>query len=227
MKEHFKISSKIVNQHIVLVGLVGLFNVSFLSGAMAYVSMAALMLSFFMVIVVNGKITQSIEQKDEKTVFHIIRDNWKNYLIVLVAVGAPVFLFNYLLKFAPLSAETHILLKEAAKASMWVVTIYVMPILFIKRRGLMSVFAGISYFFNHIRQSMQIATFVAAMFIINTGGYLWAFGQVQKGIDVTNTLPVMVILNIISTYLSFIAYAAATNVLVGANSNTHTGNQNA
>ncbi len=94
MKEQFLTSSKVVNRHIVLVGLVGLFNVSFLSGAMAYVSMVGLVLSFFMVIVVNGKITQTIEQKDEKEVLHIVRDNWKNYLVALLAVGAPVFLCN-------------------------------------------------------------------------------------------------------------------------------------
>ncbi len=91
----------------------------------------------------------------------------------------------------------------------------------------MSVFAGISYFFNHVRQSMQISTFVAAMFVINAGGYLWVINQAQKGIDVSSILSVMVVLNIVSTYLSFIVFAAATNVLVHANSNTHAGSQNA
>jgi len=227
MKEHFITASKVVNRHVVLVGLVGLFNVSFFSGAMAYVSMAALILSFFVVIVVNGKIAQRIEQKNEKAAFHIVRDNWKNYLIAFLVIGAPVFLFNYLIEFASLSAETHILLKEAAKATMWVITIYVMPIVFIKRLGLMSVFAGISYFFSHVRQSFQIATFVVAMFVINTGGYLWAIEQIQNGVDVSSILLVMVTLNMASTYLSFIVFAAATNVLVQVDASIQGGNKNA
>ena len=194
---------------------------------MAYVSIAALILSFFIVIVVNGKITQAIERKEEQGALRIVRENWMNYLIALLAVGAPVFLFNYLIKFIPLSAEQHILLKEAVKASMWVVTIYVMPIVFIKRLGIMSVVSGIAYFFSHIRQSMQIAIFITAMFIINAGGYLWVIEQVQNGVDVVNAIPVMVVLNSASTYLSFIAFAAATHVLVRAKSNSQIGESNA
>ena len=227
MKEHFLTASKVVNRHVVLVGLVGLFNVSFFSGAMAYVSIAALILRFFIVIVVNGKITQRIEKKDEKGALHIVTENWRNYLIALIVIGAPVFLFNYLIKYASLSAETHILLKEAAKASMLVITIYVMPIVFIKRLGLMSVFAGISYFFSHVSKSIQIATFVTAMFIINAGGYLWAIEQIQNGVDISSILPVMLILNIASTYLSFFVFAAATSVLVQTEINAQGDSQNA
>lgn len=227
LKEYFLKSSKLVNQYIWLVGLVGIFNVSFLSGALAYISLVGLLVGFFIVIVVNGRITHKIQSKGPSSPLQIIKDNWKNYLIALLTVGAPVFAFNYLLKLTPLTVEHHILLKETAKAIVWVITIYVMPIVFLKRLGFISVIAGIRYFFKHIKQSMLIIPFVAAMFLINAGGYLWAIENMRASAEILNVMPVLIVLNIASTYLSFIVFASASIVLVGINQNTEAGGKNA
>ena len=194
---------------------------------MAYVSLATLVSGFFIVIVVNGRIAQQINKKELSAPFQIIKDNWKNYLIAGLVLAAPILGFNHLNKLASLSVEQHILLKEAIRTIIWIVSIYVMPIVFLKKLGFVSIIAGISYFFQNIKQSMSIIPVVALMFTINAGGYLWAMEKIQEGVEALNVMPVMVVLNIASTYLSFIVFAAATIILVESYQNRSEGEVNA
>lgn len=214
MKEHFLRSSKLVNQYFWLVILVGVFHVSISSGLMAYFSLLGLIVAFFLTIVVNARITLQVERKDEIPYLQIIKDNWINYLIATLVLGAMIFLLTNLIKLLPLPAELLIVTKEAAKAIVWVISIYVMPIVFLKKLGFVSVVAGISYFFGNIKQSALIIPFVVTMFFINAVGYLWLISKMQSGVNIMFSMATIMVINTVTTYLSFVVFTAACFVLV-------------
>jgi hypothetical protein len=204
-----------------LVIVVGILNVYAFIGAHIYLSIVGILFSSFAVIVINGKITQTILKKQQYSTLQIVNNNWINYLIVVIALATPVFVINYLLRLIPLSsAEQYVFLKETAKAFMWAISIYVLPIVFLKRLGFISVVMGISYFFSAIKQSMQVMPFVLAMFVLSVGSHLWLIEKFKDNSQILNFMPALAIVNVASTYLSFIVFAAASFILVrGAKEN--------
>ncbi len=214
MKDTFIKSSQIVNSEIVLVILTGVCAIQIFSGIMTYVSLAGLALSFFLRIVIYGRILAYIQGANSPPSVEIIKGNTINYIIVSVLISIPIFFFSQLEELIPLSAESLLLVKEGIKTTIAVVTIYVVPVVFIKNQGFMAVMVGMSYFINSVRRSSPIIILVVLMHVIYI---LLVIGFARSWpIDgsVLSIAPILVIFNVITTYLSFVIFSAAASLLL-------------
>ncbi|MCZ6731891.1 MAG: hypothetical protein O7B27_04965 [Gammaproteobacteria bacterium] len=213
MKEIITNSSRIVNANIGLVLLVGVCNIRILSGVMTYVSAVGLAVSIVLGIVVYGRIIARIEGESCLRSIDIVKENWLNYILVVVLLAAPVLLFSQVVKLFLISSQYFFLAKEGLAALINMATIYVLPIVFIKKQNVVAIFAGIAYFIQNLKRSLPIVGLVAFMYIINIAAAFGFISLMQPAGDILSIVPVMVVFNTFVTYLSFMIFAAASLVL--------------
>lgn len=170
--------------------------------------------AFLINIVIEGKVVGDMGQLDTSSSLLIIKNNFFNYLIVTLILAVPIIAANKFIQLAQPSLEAHILIKEGTKALVLIISMYVFPVLFLRKEGVMAVAAGIVYFFSNLQKSKAIIPFVLIMFFLNAGLTYFAIKQVALGVEVVSTLPVVIPIIIVSTYLSLIVFTMATNILV-------------
>lgn len=131
MTDSFVKSARLVNKYILLVVLIGVFHVSFFGGPMVYVSIVGLIVASLLGVIVGGKIVGNLENQEEKS-WVILRENWLNYLVVLLVLGVPTLFLNQTAGFVPVSLEVFIAINGVIKAIVWLISMYVLPIVFIR-----------------------------------------------------------------------------------------------
>ena len=181
---------------------------------MTVVSLVGLLISLLVGIVVYGRIVARAQGRRNPPNNEVLKDNWLNYIVVVVVLALPVLLFNYLAKLAPFSIESFILAKEGLNALVHMATIYVLPIVFIKNENLVAILAGVAYLFRNFTESLTIILLVAVMFSLNIAVTLSITKAWSPEVDMLSLAPVMVLVNIVATYFVFLIFAAATVVLL-------------
>ena len=214
MKELLSKSSQILNTNIIFVLLVGIFNIQIYSGVMTYISFLGIVLSFLLGVIVYGRVVSQIQGGAVLPAVEILKVNWLNYIIVVILLGLPIFLYAQLSKLFPLPIEFSIYGKEGVRALINILAIYVLPIVFIKRQHVLAVMAGIVFFFQNLKKSVPIISLVLCVFFINSAAISWLIEQAQPALSIGTLLPVMAFVNIAATYLSFLVFTAASVVLI-------------
>jgi len=214
MKALFVDSAKILNTNIFLVLLVGICQIRIISGLMAYISLIGLTVSFVLGIVVYGRIVAQIQREGILPAFEIVKSNWFNYLIVVILISFPFVLYGQLSKAFSMSIESYIFLQEGVRTLLNILSIYILPIVFIKKQHILSILAGIVYLFNNFAKSMPIITLLAVVFIVNSAVSLWIAEQTIQEKDILSYLPLLLLVNISMTYASFLVFTAASVVLI-------------
>lgn len=181
---------------------------------MTVVSLVGLLISLLVGIVVYGRIVARAQGRRNPPNNEVLKDNWLNYIVVVVVLALPVLLINYLAKLAPFSIESFILAKEGLNALVHMATIYVLPIVFIKNENLVAILAGVAYLFRNFTESLTIILLVAVMFSLNIAVTLSITKAWSPEVDMLSLAPVMVLVNIVATYFVFLIFAAATVVLL-------------
>ena len=181
---------------------------------MTVVSLVGLLISLLVGIIVYGRIVARVQGRRNPPSNEVLKDNWLNYLVVVVVLAVPVLLFNYLAKLAPFSPELFILAKEGLNALVHMATIYVLPIVFIKSENLVAILAGIAYLVRNFTQSLAIILLVAVIFSLKIAVSLSIIKSWSPGSDIFYLAPVMVLANIVATYFVFLIFTAATVVLL-------------
>ena len=214
MKELLSKSTQILNTNIVLVLLVGICNIQILSGVMTYISLLGVILSFLLGIIVYGRVVAQIQGSAALPALEILKANWLNYIIVVILLGLPIFMYAQLSKLFPMPIELSIYGKESIKTLINILAIYVLPIVFIKRQHLLAIMAGVVFFIQNLKKSAPIIFLVVCMFFINSVAMSWLIQQSQPSLSMATILPVMAFVNIAVTYLSFLVFTAASVVLI-------------
>jgi hypothetical protein len=207
-------SVRIVNADIALVLLAGVCGIRIFGGVMTVVSLVGLMISLLVGIIVYGRIAARAQGKRNPPNNKILKGCSLNYVVVVVVLSVPLLLFDYLAKLASFSPESFILAKEGVNALVHMVTIYVLPIVFLKNENLIAILAGIAYLFRNFTESLSIVFLVAAMFLLNIAVSLNMVKAWSPELNILSLAPVMVLVNVVATYLVFLIFAAATVVLL-------------
>jgi hypothetical protein len=181
---------------------------------MTVVSLVGFLISLLVGIVVYGRIVARVQGRRNPPNNEVLKNNWRNYVVVVVALAVPVLLFNYLAKLASISPESFILAKEGLNALVHMATIYVLPIVFIKNENLVAILAGIAYLFRNFTESLAIILLVAVMFLLNIAFSLSLIKSLSSELDIISLAPVMVLVNVVATYFVFLIFTAATVVLL-------------
>jgi len=181
---------------------------------MTYVSLAALIVMFFIAIVVYGRLVAKIRGDAAPTAAKLIRDNWFNYIVVAVVLALPVLLFKQIADLGIISPKLFILAKESLNAVVYMATIYVLPIVFIKKQHIIAIFSGIAYLSKTLMRSFPIILLVAVMFIFKATVVLSSIHILPSQASMLSLVPYMLVINVIFTYLAFIVFAAAATFLI-------------
>lgn len=214
MKELLSKSVEILNANIVLVLLVGILNIQIFSGVMTYISALGIILSFILGIIIYGRLIAQIQGGSTLPAIEILKAHWLNYIIVVILLGLPIFLYAQLSKLFPMPIELSIYGKEGVRTLINILAIYVLPIVFIKRQHLLAVMAGVVFFIQNLKKSVPIIILVICMFFINAAAMYWLIHQSQPAPSMATILPVMAFVNVAVTYLSFLVFTAASLALI-------------
>ena len=194
--------------------LAGLCSIRIGSGFMTYVSLAALIIMFFITIVVYGRIVEKIRGDAAPAAAKLIRDNWFNYIVVAVVLASPVLLFKQIADLGIISPKSFILAKESLNAVVHMATIYVLPIVFIKKQHVVAIFSGIAYLSKTLKGSFPIILLVAVMFIFKATVVLSSIHILPPEASMLSLVPYTLVVNVIFTYLAFVVFAAAATFLI-------------
>jgi hypothetical protein len=207
-------SVRIVNTDLALVLLAGVCSIRIFSGVMTVVSLAGLLISLLVGIIVYGRIVARVKGGRNPPSNTILKDYWLNYVVVVVVLALPALLFGQLAKLVSFSLESFILAKEGLNALVHMATIYVLPIVFIKNQNLVAILAGIAYLLQNIKGSLAILVLVAIMFAFNMVVMLGLIKVWSPEEGILSLVPFMVVVNVVFTYLAFMVFAAATVMLI-------------
>ena len=212
MKQLFAESVQILNPHLGLVLLVGICNIQLLSGEIAStLSLIGIIVSFVMGIVIYGRIIAQTQGCTALPAFELFKENWFNYIIVTMLLGLPLFIYFQLSKLFPLPVELSIF---GIRALMNTLAIYILPIVFLKRLHLLAILTGIVFLIQNFKKSTPIIFMIICMFFLHAAMWFWLMQQAQADISLFTLLPVMALVNIAATYLTFLIFSAASVVLV-------------
>ena len=141
----------------------------------------------------------------------IIRRYWLNVLIATLLVYLPLILFAVIaLSLGGMYRDSTIstllaLFIEGA-------TVYVLPIVFLKNENLLAVLGGIVFLFRNFSRSVPVLLIVSASYV----AALLLVALARNVPEHLKYLP-LVVAGLTVSYLTFVAFAAATNVVVGRN----------
>lgn len=218
MKEIIIQSSRTVNADIILVLMVGVCNIRIFSEVMTWFSIVGIVISVVIGIVVFGRITARVRGIDCLPSGIILKEYWLNYLLVTFVLAIPAILFSQIAKLFTFSPTSFLLTKEGLEVLVQIVTIYVLPIVFLKNESVIAIITGVIYFFKRIKKSLPIIGIVAVIFVINIAVLLRAIDVMPIEPNMQTLVPIMVIINVIFSYLAFLAFAAAAIVLAEGDS---------
>ena len=205
-------SGKDVNKNIIMILVVGICDLRFFVGVMPLITLVGLIISVVASIVVHGKITAMITGMDGSN-SRILKENWLNYLIVTFVIAIPMMVFGLIEKLTNPSLTSVSLIKEVFEAIVLVVTIYALPIVFLKKQNVKAIILGIKFLLRNLKTSIPIATVTGIIFLIHTAllPQIIDIFQIKKGLWFL--LPTMFV-NILVAYFSFFIFAMATRTYV-------------
>jgi len=204
-------AARIVNANIALVVLIGLLTSVNSSQVGVYGLLASIAALFILRLVAYGNVAELASgQPSSGAIVHIKR-NWLNYLIVVVLLGLPVLLFKQLSGKFHFSYNVLLAGNAVLPVLIEIVTLYVLPVVFLKRMGPFSILAGISFLFSHYRQSALPLLLLFGMLVAKA---TITYAAVQEPIG-TGFMAVAVAYNVVIAYLGFIVFAAAASILAG------------
>nr|BAJ06950.1 hypothetical protein [uncultured bacterium] len=213
MKETIIQASRDVNADIILVLVVGVCGIRIFGGAMTWFSIAGLILSLVVSIVLYGRIINRARGMSIRPSATLINENWLNYFIVLIVLAVPVLLFGQVVKLLTLTPTAAVLTKEGIDTLVRIVAIYVLPIVFLKKENLIAIVTGIIFLFKSLRVSLPIIGIVIVMGLVHATVLLRAIEIFPSEDGLLTYVPQMMIVNTFLTYLAFLVSAAASRVL--------------
>lgn len=201
-------SIKVVNQHLLLIIVAGVCSTIIAGGNWATFSLIAFVFGFILEIFLCGRIIETIlKSEDRESIKGILSKNGFNYISVLVVLAIPVLILRTISQ-AYIGGYTSYFIVELMKMAIAVVTIYTVPIVFLKRTNLLSIPTGVSYLLSHLQISRVLILFVIAAFLLGSIRIL-----IVMNLEISISIPIIILIGIGVTYLLYIVFAGAAHIL--------------
>jgi len=94
------------------------------------------------------------------------------------------------------------------------VTVYVLPIVFLKDEGIVAIPAGIAVFLRHWKRSLVLVGMIVAIFAVDVATSVEFVRLWSPRADIHTYAPLWVMDNMVVTQLSFLVFAGAMGMLV-------------
>jgi hypothetical protein len=139
----------------------------------------------------------------------ILKENGLNYVIAIVIIGAPQIALRGLVGGQLDSLFMYGVFRTFLGSVFGVLTIYVLPIVFLRKSSLAAILAGVTYLSRNLAASSWIAGIVVITEVLSSAG------TVVFRVEATPLSFVFAVVTaVVGTFLSFVAFAAALRILL-------------
>jgi hypothetical protein len=169
----------------------------------------AVIVAIMLQIVVFGRILSQVLPGRVSSFWGILREYGLSYVIAGFIAGAVgVILLQVVVRIMP-PRFPNVISGGAVHAAVAMVTIYVWPIVFLRRTSVAAILAGVSYLMDNIASSLWIAGIIVLGEVIQTVGQL-VYLEYRTGWGFV----IMLIAGVTFVYLMAVTYAAALHALL-------------
>ena len=197
----------IINDNFIILLILALCGIQIKSGAFLYISLITLPLLIVIQIIAYGRFIEVIKGEQISSNILILKENWLNYLVVNIILFIPLLVFSLL----PLRGWTSYIAQRIFGALINILTIYVLPLVYIKKENIVAIVGGILFMLRSLQYSLPLAAIVFFMFLIEVL-FKITFYKFIHGIILFAVIAFP--LNIIFYYLSFTVFNMASMVLI-------------
>jgi hypothetical protein len=168
-----------------------------------------LIITLSITILIYGRIISSMAQGSHSNSWTILKENWLNYVIAVAIIGAPQVALRVLVAGQPVTLFVYVVFGTLISSVFGVLTIYALPIVFLKKSSLAAILAGVIYLSRNLATSIWIAGIVVITHV------LAAAGALVFRVEATPWSFVLVLVSaVVGAFLSFVAFAAASRILL-------------
>ncbi len=170
MKNAFRRSVDIVAPYwlwIAFLGVVGVFGSN-----RFWPEFSILMLLVVLVtsIYLYGRVFCDLDKKRTESALQVLSENWRNYLVVTVILGVPQLAFRVAIAGQLDSWFLYVLFSTLLGSALGALSIYVLPIVYLKNRSLGAVLSGVVYLSKNLGVSRWIIGIVVVTNVLATVG---------------------------------------------------------
>ncbi len=171
-------------------------------------SILMLLAIFVTTIYLYGRVFCDLDKNRTEKAMQVLHENWVNYLVVTVILGAPQVAFRVAAAWRFDSWFLYVLFSTILGSVLGALTIYVLPIVFLKKRSLGAVFSGVVYLSRNLAVSRWIIGIVVVANVLGT------VGAVLFRIETTPWSFVLALFaGVFGFFSAYVAFAGALQVL--------------
>lgn len=196
-----------VNKNLLLLILSGVCSTIIIGGVWASFSLVGVAIGILLDITIFGRISASISSYPTQNFMGIIQTNLLNYVVVVLLLATPIFILRIIAK-SEIGGLTYYFIEQIARMVIAIATIYVIPIVFLKKNSFISIPAGIIYLSSSLQASVLIIFIVVSEFILGT---LCIF--LATSLEPILAIPLIILIRMGISYLLFLAFAGACHTL--------------
>lgn len=168
-----------------------------------------LIITLSITILIYGRIASNMVLGDTSSAWMILKENWLNYVIAVAIIGAPQVALRVLVAGRLDSLFMYVVFATMISSVFGVLTIYALPIVFLKKSSLAAILAGVVF----LSRNLAVTAWIAGVVIITH--VLAAAGAVVFRVEATPWSFVFALAAaVVGAFLSFVAFAAALRVLL-------------
>jgi len=168
-----------------------------------------LIITLSITILVYGRIVFYMAPGSSSSSWTILKENGLNYVIAIAIIGSPQIALRVLLAGHLNTLFMYVVFGTLISSVFGVLTIYALPIVFLKNSSLAAILAGVTYLSRNLAASSWIAGIVVITHV------LAAAGALVFRVEATPWSFVFVLATaVVGAFLSFVAFAAALRILL-------------
>ncbi len=214
MKQYIIESIKIVRSNLMFILILAFTGTLILSnsGIMQLATAVRFMLWLILMPAIYGRFAEIIKGEQHGSCLDVFTRHWLDFYAVRILLGIPSFIFSFFFK-SMLTWKTVTVGKATIAAVVGVLTLYVLPLVFIKRQRLVAIRSGITYQLENGRYNMPLVALVVASALIQPlvliAGRLLSLPSTPLVFNVLGFVS-----NSLSLFIEFTVFVAASMVLM-------------
>ena len=176
----------------------------------------ALCLSYLITPIIYGRYTEIMKSECFVSYTHVLKKHWVNY----ISVGLLLFIFTFAINSAldaMISANISYLFKQIVNAIICCLTLYVLPIVFVKEENLTAIQNGVLYLLHNLNISIPL---LLITIIVSTSGLFIRIFLSLFHPSRTITMSTMLLASFGSALLDHIVFVTASLFLIYKMQNT-------
>ena len=169
----------------------------------------AVFITLSITILIYGRIIAKMAPGISSSSWAILKENGLNYVIAVAIIGAPQVVLRILVAGQLDTLFVYVVFGTLVSSLFGVLTIYALPIVFLKKSSLAAIIAGVAFLSKNLAASSWIAGVVVVTHVLTAAGALvfrveatpWSFA-------------IILVAAVVGAFLSFVAFSAASRILL-------------